>query len=47
MAFLVAAVLWAIIDMDHPRQGLIRTGQEPLLELQRELEKGASADPSR
>ena len=40
LAFLVAAVLWAIIDLDHPRRGLIRAGQQPMLDLQRSLEPG-------
>jgi hypothetical protein len=34
-AFLIAATLWAIIDLDHPNKGLIRTGQEPMLDLQK------------
>lgn len=37
LTFLVAAVLWAIVDLDHPRHGLIRTGQVPLIELQHKL----------
>ncbi len=44
LAFLVAAVLWAIIDMDHPRRGLIRAGQEPMLKLQHSLEMRNAAD---
>lgn len=43
LAFLVAAVLWAIIDMDHPRRGLIRAGQEPMLKLRHSLEGGDAA----
>ena len=39
LAFLIAGVLWAIIDMDHPRKGLIRVGQEPMLDLQRIISK--------
>ena len=39
LAFLVAAVLWAIIDLDHPRRGLIRSGQQPMLDLQKSLER--------
>ncbi len=41
LAFLVAAVLWAIIDLDHPRSGLIRAGQRPLVELQQCFEKSS------
>jgi hypothetical protein len=33
LTFLIAGTLWAIIDMDHPRQGLIRVGQQPMLKL--------------
>ena len=43
MAFLVAAVLWAIIDLDHPRRGLIQTGQQPMLDLQKSLQSPAIA----
>jgi hypothetical protein len=39
LTFLIAATLWAIIDFDHPRVGLIQTGQYPLLELQARLER--------
>lgn len=39
LVFLVAGVLWAIIDMDHPRKGLIRAGQQPMLELRRVLSR--------
>jgi hypothetical protein len=45
LAFLVAAVLWAIIDMDHPKRGLIRAGQEPILKLRSSLEKADAAVP--
>ncbi len=41
LAFLVASVLWTIIDLDHPRRGLIRTGQQPLLELQHSMQQDA------
>jgi hypothetical protein len=34
-AFLIAATLWAIVDLDHPNKGLIRTGQQPMLDLQK------------
>ncbi len=34
LTFLIAGTLWAIIDMDHPRKGLIRVGQQPMLDLQ-------------
>ena len=37
LTFLIAGTLWAIIDMDHPRQGLIRVGQQPMLDLQQSL----------
>lgn len=39
LAFLIAGTLWAIIDMDHPRKGLIRVGQQPMLDLQASLER--------
>ncbi len=39
LSFLIAGTLWAIIDMDHPRKGLIRAGQQPMLDLQKSLEK--------
>jgi CDP-diglyceride synthetase len=39
LSFLIAGVLWAIIDMDHPRQGLIRVGQQPMLDLQESLKR--------
>ena len=42
LTFLIAGTLWAIIDMDHPRQGLIRVGQQPMLDLQKSLEKPTS-----
>lgn len=37
LSFLIAGVLWAIIDMDHPRKGLIQLGQQPMLNLQQSL----------
>lgn len=37
LAFLVAALLWTIMDLDHPRRGIVRTGQQSLVELQRSL----------
>lgn len=40
LSFLIAGVLWSIIDMDHPRRGLIRAGQQPLLDLQSRFERG-------
>ncbi|MFO1489270.1 MAG: hypothetical protein U1F65_12415 [Verrucomicrobiota bacterium] len=43
LTFLIAGTLWAIIDMDHPRKGLIRVGQEPMLDLQRSLQTSAPA----
>jgi hypothetical protein len=39
LSFLIAAALWAIIDMDHPTQGLIRVGQQPMIDLQKSLGK--------
>lgn len=33
LCFLIAGVLWAIVDMDHPRKGLIQAGQQPLLDI--------------
>jgi len=39
LSFLIAAALWAILDMDHPTRGLIRVGQEPMLELQKSFGK--------
>lgn len=39
LAFLVASVLWTIIDLDHPRRGLIRTGQQPLQQLQHTMQQ--------
>jgi hypothetical protein len=35
LIFLIAAALWAILDMDHPTRGLIRVGQQPMLDLKR------------
>lgn len=37
LTFLISASLWATIDMDHPRRGLIRAGQQPMLDLQQSL----------
>ena len=37
MAFLISGTPWAIIAMDHPSKGLIRVGQQPMLELRRSL----------
>jgi hypothetical protein len=39
LSFLIAGTLWAIIDMDHPRKGLIRVGQQPMLDLQKSLQE--------
>jgi hypothetical protein len=39
LTFLISGVLWAIIDMDHPRKGLIRVGQQPMLNLQQSLRR--------
>lgn len=45
LSFLIAGTLWAIIDMDYPRKGLIRVGQQPMLDLQRSLERTAPKRP--
>lgn len=37
LSFLIGGVLWAIIDMDYPRKGLIQAGQQPMLDLQQNL----------
>ncbi len=37
LTFLIAGTLSAIIDMDHPRKGLIRVGQQPMLDLRQSL----------
>lgn len=47
LTFLIAGTLWAIIDMDHPRIGLIRAGQQPMLDLQRSLNHTLSLGPAR
>ncbi len=39
LTFLIAGTLWAIIDMDHPRKGLIRVGQQPKLDLRESLSR--------
>lgn len=39
LTFLIAGTLWAIIDMDHPRKGLIRVGQQPMLDLKESLSR--------
>jgi membrane protein DedA with SNARE-associated domain len=44
LCFLIGGTLWAIIDMDHPRKGLIRVGQQPMLDLQHSL--GSSPKPA-
>ncbi|HOY70298.1 MAG TPA: hypothetical protein PL131_06950 [Methylotenera sp.] len=35
--FLVALLVYAILDLDHPRQGMIQVDQTPLLDLQRSI----------
>ena len=45
LVFLVAAVLWTIMDLDHPRHGLVRAGQEPMLSLQKQLDARPAAPP--
>jgi hypothetical protein len=37
--------LLAIIDMDHPRVGLIRVGQQPMLDLQSSLGEAPAPAP--
>ena len=37
LAFLIAAVLWLIIDLDQPRHGVMKVSQQPLLDLQMRL----------
>jgi hypothetical protein len=43
LAFVISGALWATIDMDHPRRGLIRVGQQPMLDLQKSLESSKPA----
>ncbi len=45
LTFLIAGVLWAIVDMDHPRKGLIQAGQQPLLDLKKSQELPAAGSP--
>ncbi len=42
LAFIISGALWATIDMDHPRKGLIRVGQQPMLDLQKRLQQNSS-----
>jgi hypothetical protein len=42
LTFLIAGTLWAIIDMDHPRKGFIRVGQQPMLDLKNSLDRSGS-----
>lgn len=39
LAFCITTVLTVIVDLDQPRRGLIRVSQQPLIDLQRELEE--------
>jgi hypothetical protein len=39
LSFLIAAALWAIVDMDHPTRGMIQVDQRPMLDLQKSLGK--------
>jgi hypothetical protein len=39
MVLLIVMLVYAILDLDHPRQGLIRVSQKPLLDLQVSLHK--------
>ena len=36
----LGAVLWLVIDLDRPQDGLINVSQQPLIDLQEELESG-------
>lgn len=40
LAVLVASVLWVVIDLDHPRVGMIRINQDTMLGTQATLEMG-------
>jgi hypothetical protein len=44
LAFAIIAVLGVIIDLDRPRRGFIRVSQEPLIDLQRQLQNPASPE---
>lgn len=37
LAFLAASVMWLIMDLDHPVRGAIRTSQQSLVDLYRDL----------
>ncbi len=37
MVLLIVMLVYAILDLDHPRQGLIKVSQKPLLDLQTSL----------
>ncbi len=39
LAVCIATVLAVIVDLDQPRRGLIRVGQQPMIDLQRHLEE--------
>jgi hypothetical protein len=39
LAFIISGALWATIDMDHPSKGLVRVGQQPMLDLQNNLHR--------
>ena len=39
LTFLISGALWATIDMDHPRKGFIRVGQQPMLDVQQSLQR--------
>jgi hypothetical protein len=41
MVLLIALLVYAILDLDHPRQGLIQVSQKPLLDLQTSLHKSS------
>ncbi|HVJ81070.1 MAG TPA: hypothetical protein VNC50_08375 [Planctomycetia bacterium] len=43
LAVLVVATLWVTIDLDHPREGLIRISPAPLEALQRTLAAGETS----
>jgi hypothetical protein len=44
LAFAIIAVLGVIIDLDRPRRGFIRVSQQPLIDLQRQLQNPASPE---
>ena len=47
LTFLISGALWATIDMDHPRKGLIRVGQQPMLDLQKSQQHELESRPAK